>query len=178
MKIAVCVKIIKGDINPFDASALECALRLSDDVTVISMCPPSSKDALLALTRLGAQVILLSDAIYAGSDTLATSHILSSALSKIDYDLIICGSASPRAGQALISAAKVKALINGRFNVSFSDIEELALPVLRHRLKLNFEAVAERISADEVVTMIVEEVKKMPKSNFKESAIQAEAIKE
>ena len=68
--------------------------------------------------------------------------------------------ASPRAGQALISAAKVKALINGRFNVSFSDIEELALPVLRHRLKLNFEAVAERISADDVVNMIVEEVKK------------------
>ena len=70
--------------------------------------------------------------------------------------------ASPRAGQALISAAKVKALINGRFNVSFSDIEELALPVLRHRLKLNFEAVAERISADDVVSMIVEEVKKNP----------------
>ena len=70
--------------------------------------------------------------------------------------------ASPRAGQALISAAKVKALINGRFNVSFSDIEELALPVLRHRLKLNFEAVAERISADEIVSMIVEEVKKNP----------------
>ena len=78
--------------------------------------------------------------------------------------------ASPRAGQALISAAKVKALINGRFNVSFSDIEELALPVLRHRLKLNFEAVAERISADEIVTMIVEEVKKLPKVNFKEEA--------
>ena len=70
--------------------------------------------------------------------------------------------ASPRAGQALISAAKVKALINGRFNVSFSDIEELALPVLRHRLKLNFEAVAERISADDVVSMIVDEVKKNP----------------
>ena len=72
--------------------------------------------------------------------------------------------ASPRAGQALISAAKVKALINGRFNVSFSDIEELALPVLRHRLKLNFEAVAERISADEIVSMIVKEVSSNPKN--------------
>ena len=72
--------------------------------------------------------------------------------------------ASPRAGQALISAAKVKALIAGRFNVSFADIEELALPVLRHRLKLNFEAVAERITADDVVNMIVEEVKNNPKN--------------
>jgi MoxR-like ATPase len=71
--------------------------------------------------------------------------------------------ASPRAGQALISAAKVKALINGRYNVSFSDIDELALPVLRHRLKLNFEAVAARMTADDVVKLIVEEVSKNPK---------------
>lgn len=68
--------------------------------------------------------------------------------------------ASPRAGQALISAAKVKALISGRFNVSYSDINDLACPVLRHRLKLNFEAVAEGISVDEIVKMIVEEVDK------------------
>jgi len=66
--------------------------------------------------------------------------------------------ASPRAGQALISAAKVKALMNGRFNVSYSDINELALPVLRHRIKLTFEAAAERISADEIINMIVNEL--------------------
>ena len=68
--------------------------------------------------------------------------------------------ASPRAGQALISAAKVLALIKGRFNVAYSDIEELAYPVLRHRIKLNFEAVAERVSADEVIRLILEEVAK------------------
>ena len=73
--------------------------------------------------------------------------------------------ASPRAGQALISAAKVVALIKGRFNVAYSDIEELARPVFRHRLKLNFEAIAERVSADEIVDMIVAEVKE----NFKAS---------
>jgi MoxR-like ATPase len=72
--------------------------------------------------------------------------------------------ASPRAGQALISAAKVKALIKGRFNVAFSDIDELAYPVLRHRIKLNFEAIAERVSADDVIKMIVEEVSKDPKN--------------
>ena len=91
MKIIVCVKIIKGEINPFDACALEEALRLSTDVTVVSMCPPSAKDALLALTRLGAKVIMLCDNAFAGSDTLATSYILSSALKKLEYDLILCG---------------------------------------------------------------------------------------
>ncbi|MDD6926289.1 MAG: MoxR family ATPase [Candidatus Borkfalkiaceae bacterium] len=68
--------------------------------------------------------------------------------------------ASPRAGQALISAGKVLALIKGRFNVSYSDIEQLAYPVLRHRIKLNFEAIAERVSADDVIKAVVAEVSK------------------
>lgn len=68
--------------------------------------------------------------------------------------------ASPRAGQALISAAKVKALMKGRFNVSYQDVDSLAIPVLRHRMKLNFEAIADRVSPDTIVKMITEEVKK------------------
>ena len=72
--------------------------------------------------------------------------------------------ASPRAGQALISAAKVKALMNDRYNVSYSDINELALPVLRHRIKLTFEAAAERVTADDIVNMIVAEM--MQKNNL------------
>ena len=91
MKIVVCAKIIKGEINPFDACALETALRLSDDVTVVSMAPPSAINELTRLTRLGAKVISITDSAYAGSDTLATSYILSCAINKIDYDLIICG---------------------------------------------------------------------------------------
>ena len=72
--------------------------------------------------------------------------------------------ASPRAGQALISAGKVLALIKGRFNVSYSDIEQLAYPVLRHRIKLNFEAIAERVSADDVTKAVVAEVSKKYKN--------------
>ncbi len=68
--------------------------------------------------------------------------------------------ASPRAGQALISAAKVKALMEGRYNVAYDDLNQLAYPVLRHRMKLNFEAIAERVSADEIVKMIIAEVSK------------------
>lgn len=91
MKIVVCVKVIKGELNPFDESALERALQLSDDVTVISMTPPSAKTELEKLTRLGAKVIMISDVSYAGSDTLATSYILSEAIKKLDFDLILCG---------------------------------------------------------------------------------------
>ena len=84
--------------------------------------------------------------------------------------------ASPRAGQALISAAKVKALMNGRFNVSYNDINELAYPVLRHRMKLTFEAIAERISADEIVEMIIHEL--MVKNKLVDEAPKAEETAE
>ena len=86
--------------------------------------------------------------------------------------------ASPRAGQALISAAKVKALMNGRFNVSYNDINELAFPVLRHRMKLTFEAVAERISADEIVGMIVNEMIDRTGISAEKIKIASEAVKE
>ncbi len=91
MKILVCVKVSKGEINPFDESALEAALRLSKDVTVLSMGPKQTEEILKPLTRLGAKVILLSDSLYAGSDTLATSYILSTAIRKQEFDLIFCG---------------------------------------------------------------------------------------
>ncbi len=91
MKILVLVKVIKGEINPFDQCAIEAALTLSGDVTVLSMAPPSAKDALLPLTRLGAKVKMLCDSAFAGSDTLATAYILSCAIKKMEYDLIICG---------------------------------------------------------------------------------------
>jgi MoxR-like ATPase len=69
-----------------------------------------------------------------------------------------CG-ASPRAAQALVLAAKVRALLEGRYNVSFEDIRKGYLAALRHRILLNFEAQAENIPSDEVLTQILKEVK-------------------
>ena len=91
MKILVLVKVINGEINPFDESALEYGLRLSGDITVVTMGPKSNEEVLKPLTRLGAKVTLISDSLFAGSDTLATSYILSSAIKKMDYDLILAG---------------------------------------------------------------------------------------
>jgi MoxR-like ATPase len=71
---------------------------------------------------------------------------------------IRCG-ASPRGAQALVLAAKVRALLEGRYNVSFEDIRRVTLPALRHRLILNFEAQAENIPADQVVANILNDVK-------------------
>jgi len=64
---------------------------------------------------------------------------------------------SPRGVQALILAAKVRALIAGRANIAFSDLKVLALPALRHRLILNFEGEAEGIDPDAIIQNALEE---------------------
>jgi len=65
---------------------------------------------------------------------------------------------SPRGGQTLILAGKVRALIQGRFNVSFDDIEAVAPAALRHRLILNFEAEAEAITTDHIIGQVLKDV--------------------
>ncbi len=66
--------------------------------------------------------------------------------------------ASPRGAQALLLAGKVRALLAGRYNVSFEDLRAVALPALRHRVMLNFEAQAENVSADTVVAGVLNHV--------------------
>lgn len=87
-------------INPYDAHALEEAIRLKKrvggKVTIISMGPPQAKEALKKGMSFGAdRAILLSDRAFAGSDTLATSYILSVAIEKLNetdpVDLVFAG---------------------------------------------------------------------------------------
>lgn len=65
---------------------------------------------------------------------------------------------SPRGAQTLLLAGKVRALVQGRFNVSFDDIHAAAPAALRHRLILNFEAEAEGITTDHIIASILKEV--------------------
>ena len=69
--------------------------------------------------------------------------------------------ASPRGAQALILGSKIHALLEGRFNVSFEDIEAVAAPSLRHRILLNFEGMAEGVNTDQVVRDVI---KSLPKT--------------
>lgn len=71
--------------------------------------------------------------------------------------------ASPRAAQALVTCAKVRALMNGNYNVSYEDIDALAHPVLRHRIKVNYAAVNDGLTVDDVIGLLVQENKKLSK---------------
>ena len=74
--------------------------------------------------------------------------------------------AGPRAGQALILAAKSRALLAGRFAVTMNDLRALAAPVLRHRILLNFDAEAENVTTDDVARELFRLVPE-PKSSLR-----------
>jgi MoxR-like ATPase len=65
--------------------------------------------------------------------------------------------ASPRAAQAITLAAKVRALLDGRFHCAFSDIKDAVVPAMRHRIILNFEGEAEGITPDMVLEKVLAE---------------------
>ncbi len=91
-RIVVLLKYYKGELNPFDGAALECALETgASDITALSMAPTSVLNTFQGLTRLGVKTVLISDGAYAGSDTQATSLILAEALTRLNPDLIFCG---------------------------------------------------------------------------------------
>jgi MoxR-like ATPase len=69
--------------------------------------------------------------------------------------------ASPRGAQALILASKIRALLQGRYNVALDDVDHVAMPALRHRIILNFEGEAEGIGTDTVVAEIRTHVREL-----------------
>lgn len=71
--------------------------------------------------------------------------------------------ASPRAAQALITGAKVRALMHGKYNVSYEDIDALAYPTLRHRIKINYDAISEHLTTDDVIALLIKENRKNKK---------------
>jgi len=74
---------------------------------------------------------------------------------------IRCGG-SPRAAQALLLGGKVRALTDGRYHVSYKDIQDTALLALRHRIIVNFEAEADRVTQDDLVKKIIDATPKEP----------------
>ena len=121
--------------------------------------PACNGEQLIAMRNTANQIPVAEDVMRYAMTLCSATHPDSECASEAAKKYVRLG-ASPRAGQSLISAAKVKALMRGRFNVAYSDVNELAYPVLRHRMKMNFEAIAERVSPDDVIKMIIAEVSK------------------
>ena len=170
--------------NPIEQDGTYPLPEAQMDRFMFKLIVPNPKlDELMAIVTMTQETMTeVADAVCNGDQLLemrATANQIPVADEVMRYAMMLCSAthpnseyateaakkyvrlgASPRAGQALISGAKVRALLNGRFNVSYSDINALAYPVLRHRMKLNFEAIAERVSADQIIGMMLDELSK------------------
>ncbi len=119
-------------------------------------------ETILEMRELAKQVPVIEDVLKYTVNLVTYTHPELASTSETAKKYLKYG-ASPRAAQALITAAKVRALINGNYNVSYEDIDALACPVLRHRIKLNYNAINDHLSVDDVIKLLIAENKKLSK---------------
>jgi MoxR-like ATPase len=117
---------------------------------------------ILEMRELSKDVPVVDDVLNYAMSLVAATHPELASASDTAKKYIKYG-ASPRAGQALITAAKIRALINGNFNVSYEDIDALAFPVLRHRVKVNYNAINDHLTVEDVIKLLLKENKKLAK---------------
>ncbi len=114
---------------------------------------------ILEMRALAAQVPIIDDVLDYAVRLVSGTHPELEKASATAKKYIKYG-ASPRAAQALVTCAKVRALMNGNFNVSYADIDALATPVLRHRIKINYSALNDKLTVDDVIAQLIKETKK------------------
>jgi len=118
-----------------------------------------SGEDILAVNQLAREVPLADKVLEFALKLLVATHPGNEKALPMVKKYVLVG-ASPRGIQSIILAARVAALLDGRYNVSFGDIEQVALPALRHRLFLNFEAQGGGISADAIIAEILAETER------------------
>lgn len=116
-----------------------------------------SGEELLQMREISKEILVSSDVLEYTTKLVAITHPELDLSSEYTKKYVRYG-ASPRAAQALITCGKVRALMDGRFNVSVDDINALAYPVLRHRVKPSFNAITDKISSDDIITNLIAEM--------------------
>ena len=147
-----------------ESPALQDLLTILDRTTGVKTPEPLTivnAEQIVAMKRLVRAVPVASHVKdYIGRLVLGT-HPDTAGVPEITRKYIRFG-ASPRGAQAIILAAKVLALRDGRYNVSFEDVRKVLAPALRHRIILNFEGQAEGMSTDAIITRIVDATAEAP----------------
>ncbi len=126
----------------------------SDSVTASKVC---TADEIVEMQRLARAVPIAPHVTAYAVSVLAATHPDQARAPQLVRDYVRYGG-SPRGAQALVTAGKIYALLDGRFNVSTDDIRAVALPSLRHRIILNFEGEAEGITSEAIVRSILDAV--------------------
>jgi MoxR-like ATPase len=116
-------------------------------------------ETVLNMREVAKDVPVVDDVLNYAMNLVAGTHPELENASSVAKKYIKYG-ASPRAGQALITAAKIRALMHGNYNVSYEDINALAYPVLRHRIKVNYNAINDHLTVEDVIGLLIKENKK------------------
>jgi len=119
--------------------------------------PVVSGDQIISMRMFARQVPIASYLSEYAARLIVATHPENPMAIQIVKQYVRYGS-SPRGAQALILGGKVIALLAGRFNVAFSDIQAAAPAALRHRLLLNFEGLAEGIQPDAIIEQLLKEI--------------------
>lgn len=117
----------------------------------------ASAEDLIRARQITREVSVSPEVLDYALSMIVASHPDSESASAISKKYVRYGS-SPRGAQAIITAGKVFAMLEGRFNVSKENVVKAAKPVLRHRLIMNYESEADGVTADQVVDGIIETV--------------------
>lgn len=138
------LKILVG--YPKKDEELEIVDRYTRAEAIDSIKVLLSGESLVLLQKLARQVPIANDIKKRAVDIVIKTR---------DFKDLIEYGASPRASIGLIMAAKAKALIDGRKYVSIKDVEEMAYPILRHRIILSFKAEREGMTPDQIITEVI-----------------------
>jgi MoxR-like ATPase len=138
---------------------MEIARRTTGEVTA-TPAPAAGAQRLLGMIALARKVPVADHVLEYGVRLISATHPDRSPNASVRR--YVRFGASPRGLQALVSAGKVLALLAGRYNVAFEDLQAAALPSLRHRVLVNFEAEAAGVGADSLVGELLESVTPEP----------------
>jgi MoxR-like ATPase len=144
---------------PSEDELLEIARRTTGN-SIPTLKAVADAEAILAAQQVARGVPIAEHVLrYAGRLIIATHPDRTSVENVRRY---VRFGASPRGLQTLVLAGKVRALLEGRFNVAFDDLAAVAHPALRHRIFLQFEAEADQVAADQLIDEILEKTDKTP----------------
>lgn len=126
--------------------------------TVFPQAEPAADAALIRDMQAVARAVPIAPHVTTfAAHLLQATHPSEASAPRMVLDFVRYG-ASPRGMQAMILAGKIMALMDGRFNVAYDDLRQAALPALRHRLILNFEAQAEGITSDRIIQDLLDHI--------------------
>lgn len=133
-------------------------VRLTQDTQTERAERVMSGEKLLAMRETAKEIPVIDEVVAYAARLVASTHPELDGASETAKKELRFG-ASPRAVQALITGARILALIDGRYNVACDDIDALACPALRHRVKLTYDAVMRGRTPDEVITALIGELR-------------------